>query len=126
MIQKACELLQPLTTDTQCCWFYQMFQGWYNPRINKFEYGLNLECVWYNMMGKRSGGFTISNIQAENQANLTLGETSERPRLKDDATFALLTSISFHTVTMLNETNNLPGLDVILNGEPIGLRNRVS
>jgi hypothetical protein len=27
MIQKACELLYLLMTDTRCCWFYQMFRG---------------------------------------------------------------------------------------------------
>jgi hypothetical protein len=43
MIQKACELLYLSTTDTQRHWFYQMFQGWYNPRTNKFEYNLNPE-----------------------------------------------------------------------------------
>jgi hypothetical protein len=55
-----------------------------------------------------------------------LEEINEGPRLKDDVAFALLTSISLHTVAILNKTTNLHGLDAILNGEPIGLRNRAS
>jgi len=55
-----------------------------------------------------------------------LEETNEGPHLKDDPTFALLTSISLHIVTMFNETNNLLGLDAILNGELIGLGNCAS
>jgi hypothetical protein len=51
-------------------------------------------------------GFTISNLQIENQANLTLEETNKRPCLKNDVTFALLTAISPHTITMFNEINN--------------------
>jgi hypothetical protein len=46
--------------------------------------------------------------------------------LKDDATFALLTAIFLHTIIMLSEINNLLGLDAIVNGEPIGLRNHTS
>ncbi len=45
MIQKACELLYSSTIDTQHHWFYQMFQGWCNPRTKNFKYGLNLERV---------------------------------------------------------------------------------
>jgi len=41
MIQKACEFLYSLATNTQHYWLYQMFWGWYNPRTNKFEYSLN-------------------------------------------------------------------------------------
>jgi hypothetical protein len=55
MIKKACELLYLSATDTRCHWFYQTFQTWYNPKTNKFEYSLNLERVWYTMMGRRSG-----------------------------------------------------------------------
>jgi hypothetical protein len=40
--------------------------------------------------------------------------------------FTLLIVASPHMVTMLNELNNLPRLDVILNGKPIGLKNCVS
>jgi hypothetical protein len=29
-----------------------MFWGLYNPKTNKFEFGLNLERAWYNMMGE--------------------------------------------------------------------------
>jgi hypothetical protein len=54
-----------------------------------------------------------------------LEETSERSRLKNDVVLTLLTSISLHMVVMFNEINNFPGLDVILNGEPIGLKNYV-
>ncbi len=50
-------------------------------------------------------------------------ETNKGLCLKDDATFALLTAISLHTVIMLNEIDNIPRLDAILNGEPIGLGN---
>jgi len=108
-----------LVTDTWCCWFYQMFRRWYNPRTNKFEYGLNPKCVWYNMMGEEIGWrFTISTLQIEDQAILTLEETSEGPCLKNDVVFALLITIFPHTVTMFNEIGNLIGLDVILNGEP--------
>jgi len=52
--------------------------------------------------------------------------TNERLHLKDGATFALLISISPHTIIMLNEINNFFGLNAILNGEPIGLGNHVS
>jgi hypothetical protein len=57
---------------------------------------------------------------------LTPEETNKGPHSKDDATFALLTTMSLHTVTMFNKINNLPRLDVILSGEPIGLGNCVS
>jgi hypothetical protein len=104
-----------------------MFRGWYNPRTNKFAYGLNLKRAWYNMMGEEIGrGFTISNLQVENQANLTLEETSKGLCLKNDVAFALIIAIFLHMVTMLNEINYLLGLDTILNGEPIGLGNRAS
>jgi hypothetical protein len=46
--------------------------------------------------------------------------------LKDDVAFALLTTIFPHIVAMLNEIDNLPKLDTILSGEPIGLGNYVS
>jgi hypothetical protein len=79
------------------------------------------------MMGEEiRQGFTISNHQVEDQANLTLEETIEGPRLKNDVVFALLTAISPHIVTMFNEIDNFLGLDVILNGEPIWLGNHVS
>ncbi len=78
-------------------------------------------------MGEEIGqGITISDRQVEDQTNLTLEETKKRPHSKDDVTFAILIAISPHTVTMFNEIDNLPGLDVILNGEPIGLGNHVS
>jgi hypothetical protein len=79
------------------------------------------------MMGEEiKQGITISNRQVEDQTNLTLEETNKGPHSKDDVTFALLTAISPLVVAMFNEINNLLGLDVILNGEPIGLRNHVS
>jgi hypothetical protein len=59
-------------------------------------------------------------------ANLTLEEISERPSLKDDDVFALLTTISPHTVMMLNDIDILFRLDVILNGKSIGLGNLAS
>jgi hypothetical protein len=37
------------------CWFYQMFQGLFNPKTNKFEYSINPMCAWYNMMGVEIG-----------------------------------------------------------------------
>jgi hypothetical protein len=53
-----------------------MFWGWYNPNINKFEYDLKSERVWYNMLGEEiRWGFTISDLQVEDQTNLTLEET---------------------------------------------------
>jgi len=42
-----------------------------------------------------------------------LEETSEGLRLKDDVAFALLAVIFPHMVAMLNEINNLFGLDAI-------------
>jgi len=71
-------------------------------------------------------GFTINDLQCENQANLTLEETNKGPCLKNDVAFALLIAIFLHIITMLNEINNLLGLDTILNGEPIGLRNHAN
>jgi hypothetical protein len=63
MNQKACELLYPSMTNTQCCWFYQMFWEWYNPKTNKFKYSLNSKHVWYNMTVEEIGrGFTISDL----------------------------------------------------------------
>jgi hypothetical protein len=55
-----------------------------------------------------------------------LEEINERPCLKDDVTFALLIAIFPHIVTMFNELVNFLGLDVILNGKPIGLENHGS
>jgi len=67
--------------------------------MNKFEYGLNPKCVWYNMTGEEIWrGSTPSNFQPKNQANLTLEENNEGPHLKDDVAFALLTIISPHMV----------------------------
>ncbi len=59
---------------------------------------------------------TISNLQAKDQANLTLEQIRKSPCLKDDATLALLIAISPHMVVMFNKINNLLKLDVILNG----------
>jgi hypothetical protein len=73
-------IVVPINDQYTSSWFYQMFQGWYNPRTSKFEHGLNLECAWYNIMGEEVGrGFTMNNFQAKNQANLTLEETSKGP-----------------------------------------------
>ncbi len=74
-------------------------------------------------MGEEIGqGFTISDLQAKDQANLTLEETNEGSHFKDDVIFVLLIVISPHTIIMLNEIDNLLGLDAILNGKPIRLR----
>jgi hypothetical protein len=35
--------------------FIKCFKVWYNPRTNKFEYSLNSEHVWYNVMGEEIG-----------------------------------------------------------------------
>jgi hypothetical protein len=84
-----------------------MFQGWYNPGTNKFQYGLNPKHAWYNMMGEEIGhGFTISNFQAKNQANLTLDETREGLHLKDDVAFALLTTIICKVLQLKNELDD--------------------
>jgi hypothetical protein len=83
-----------------------MFREWYNPKTNKFEYGLNLKHAWYNMMMEEiKQGFTINDLSVKDRANLTLEETNEGPHLKDDPTFALLTAIFPHMVTMLNKIN---------------------
>jgi hypothetical protein len=40
-----------------------MFREWYNPKTNKFEYGLNLKHAWYNMMMEEIERlFTISDL----------------------------------------------------------------
>jgi len=79
------------------------------------------------MMGEEIGqGFTISDLQAKDQANLTLEETNEGSHFKDNVIFVLLIVISPHTITMLNEIDNFLGLDAILNGKPIRLRNHAS
>jgi hypothetical protein len=76
MIQKTCALLYPSTINTRRCWFYQMFQGWYNPRTNKFEYNLNLEHVQYNIMEEEiKRGFTISDHSNRVRWNLPLDAT---------------------------------------------------
>ncbi len=69
------------------------------------------------------GDRAINNFQLEDQTNLTLEETSKGLRLKDDVVFALLITISLHMIIMFNEISNLLGLDIILNGKPIGLGN---
>jgi hypothetical protein len=55
-----------------------------------------------------------------------LENSGDGSHLKDDTTFALLTMVSPHMVAMLNELDNLLGLDTILNGKSIGLKNHVS
>ncbi len=70
--------------------------------------------------------FAISNLQAKDQANLTLEEINKGPRLKDDVAFVLLIVIFPHMVTMFNKIDNLLGLDAILNGESTGLGNHAS
>jgi hypothetical protein len=61
---------------------------WYTPKTNKSEYGLNPERVWYNMMGEEiRQGFIVNDLQAKDQTNLTLKDTSNRSRLKNDVTF---------------------------------------
>jgi hypothetical protein len=127
MIQKACELLYLSTIDTQCCWSYQLFWG----GITQEPTSLNTIWIW-SILGitwcerDRAKVHHLSNFQREDQTDLTLEETSERLRLKDDVAFALLFVISLHIVTMLNEPNNLLELDAILNGKPIGLENCAS
>jgi hypothetical protein len=39
--------------------------GWYNPRTNKFEYGLNPKRVWYNMMGEEIVRYAIFNLKTK-------------------------------------------------------------
>jgi hypothetical protein len=78
------------------------------------------------MIGEIGQGFTISDFQTENQVNLTLEETNERSHLKDDVALGLLSAISPHTIAMFNKIDNLPRLDAILNGEPIGFGNCAS
>ncbi len=69
-------------------------------------------------------GFTnINDLQAEDQANLTLEDTNKWLHLKDDVVFTLLTTIYLHMIATLNEIDNIFVLDAILNGEPIGLGN---
>jgi hypothetical protein len=46
-------------------------------------------------------------------------ETGDPQYLKDETTFAFLAKVSSHTVTMVNEINNLPRLNVILYGVKI-------
>jgi hypothetical protein len=43
---------------------------------------------------------------------------------EENGALTLLTSI-FQTFTMFNKINNLLGLNAILNGEPIGVKNHV-
>jgi hypothetical protein len=94
--------------------------------MNKFKYGLNFECTWYNMMGEEIGqGFTPSDFQSKDQANLTLEEINEGPRLKDDVAFTLLIMIFPHMVVMFNDLDNPLGLNLILNGKLVGLGNHV-
>jgi hypothetical protein len=127
MIKRACELLYPSMIDTRHHRFYQMFQRWYNPRTNKFEYGLNMKCVWYDMMGEEiEWGFTICDFKLEGQTNWHWKILAKGLCLKNDAAFALLITISPHMVAMLNEIYNLLKLDAILNGKPIGLNNHTN
>jgi hypothetical protein len=94
--------------------------------MNKFKYDINPEHVWYDMMGEEIGqGFTPSKLQLEDQANLTLEEINEGPRLKDDLAFTLLITIFLHMVVMFNDLDNLFGLNTILNGKLVGLGNHV-
>jgi hypothetical protein len=68
------------------------------------------------MMGEEiEQGFTINNLQLEDQTNLTLEEIGKRLCLKFDVAFALLTAIYPHMVAMLNELNNILGLDELNN-----------
>ncbi len=62
-------------------------------------------------------------LDGEVQQNLIIKETNDGQHLKDDATFALN---SKNIVTHLepSEINNLVGLNVILQGMPIGLRDQ--
>jgi hypothetical protein len=46
-----------------------------------------------------------------------LEEISEGLHLKEDVAFALLITISPHTITMFNKIDNLHGLDAIFNGK---------
>jgi hypothetical protein len=79
------------------------------------------------MMGEEIGRrFIIGNFHYEKVTNLTLEEISEGPHFKDDATFALLTTIFLHTVIMLNKIKNLLGLDAILIRDPNELKNCAS
>jgi hypothetical protein len=78
------------------------------------------------MMGEEiEWAFNPSDLQPKNQTNLTLEETSEALRLKYEVAFALLIVVFLHMLVMLNELDNLPRLDTILNGKPIGLRNHL-
>jgi len=53
--------------------------------------------------------FTPNDLQPKNQANLTSKETNKGLHLKDDATFALLTTILLHKITMLDDLDNIFG-----------------
>jgi hypothetical protein len=78
------------------------------------------------MMGEEIGwGFNPSDLQPKNQTNLTLEETNETLCLKYEVVFELLIVVFPRMFVMFNELDNLPKLDTILNGKPIGLRNHV-
>jgi len=70
-------------------------------------------------------GFNPSNLQPENQANFIVEETNKGLHLKDDVAFTLLIVVCLHIVTMFNELDNLPRLEMIFNGKPIGLENHI-
>jgi hypothetical protein len=78
------------------------------------------------MMGEGIGrGFTPSDLQSKDQANMTLEEINKGPRSKDDVTFTLLIMIFPHMVIMFNDLENPLGLNLILNGKLVGLGNHV-
>ncbi len=66
--------------------------------------------------------YNLCNLLNEVFHDLLVKETNDFQYLKDEVAFAFLTKVSSHMVTMVNEINNLPRLNVILHGVNIWQR----
>jgi hypothetical protein len=94
----------------------------FNPRTNKFEFGLHPCGIWYNSMGDEVGWVcSLCNLPKEVTHDLLIKNTNNSQCLKNEMTFAFLTKVSSHMqVAMVDEINNLHELNAILHGVNIG------
>jgi hypothetical protein len=110
-----------MSTNVKRIWFYQIFQGWFNPRTNKFEFGPNPHGIWYNSIGDEvEHACKLYNHLEEITHDLLVKKISDFQRLKDEATFALLVKVLPHTFTMVDDIYNFGKLNAILHEVNIG------
>ncbi len=80
-----------MPTNVKCIEFYQIFQGWFKPRTNKFEFGPNPHGIWYNSIDDEvKHACKLHNLLEEITHDILVKKISDFQHLKDEVAFAVL------------------------------------